>query len=139
MREAHAWWPCAAGCDPCCRSLPRLPEISEGEWERVREALDALPEHVRDEIVARMVPAPAPVICPMLERASGTCLVYEARPIACRTYGFYVERDAGLHCAKVTDAVAANANDAVVWGNGEAVARELDALREPRSIAEWLV
>jgi Fe-S-cluster containining protein len=137
-REAHPWWPCAEGCDECCRSLPHLPEISAAEWERLAPAIDALPADVRADVIARTLEAGAtPVTCPLLDRERGRCRVYDARPIACRTYGFYTERDAGLHCAKVTRAVAAASED-VVWGNGEAVASDLRAFGEKVSLREWL-
>jgi Fe-S-cluster containining protein len=82
----------------------------------------------------------------MLDRERGACLVYDARPIACRTYGFYTERDAGLHCSMVTNAVDAHAAredpasgpTPVVWGNGEAIAADMDAFGKPASLREWL-
>jgi Fe-S-cluster containining protein len=141
-REEHPWWPCAAGCDHCCRSLARLPELRAPEWERLRDAIERLPDDVRAVVGqrARDAPASSPVICPLLDRERGVCLVYDARPIACRTYGFYVERDGGLHCRLVTDAVARHDTPErpVTWGNGEAIARDLETLGEPRSLAEWL-
>jgi Fe-S-cluster containining protein len=142
IRETHAFWPCAQGCDLCCRSLPHLPTIAEPEWVRLREALRMLPAPVLAEVLTRTWEAehaPAPVTCPILDRERGACLAYAARPVACRTYGFYVERDAGLHCERVTRAVEEHgAAERVVWGNGEAVLRELRALGEPRSLAEWM-
>ena len=137
-REAHPFWPCAEGCDACCRSLPHLPTITRAEWARLRDALLALPEPTRAEIVRRArAPQATPVTCPMLDRTRGACLVYEARPIACRTYGFYTERDAGLHCEHVTRAIAEHGvADQVIWGNGEAIARELRPLGEPESLRE---
>lgn len=141
-REAHPWWPCREGCDRCCRSLPHLPTISRPEWDRLKDALDRLAPEVHAAIVRRTkeeaMKAGEKVICPMLDRERGSCLVYEARPIACRTYGFYVERDGGLHCTDVAAAVAENdAEDAVVWGNGEAIADELRAL-ETQPLGTWM-
>ena len=127
-RGEHPWWPCGEGCDHCCRSLPHLPVITEPEWERIRPVLD-------DAAIARIRAASGtPLECPLLENAR--CTIYDVRPIACRTYGFYTERDAGLHCAKVT---AATRDVDVVWGNGEAVQQDLDTLGERRSLAEWLM
>lgn len=128
IRAEHPDWPCARGCDLCCRSLPHLPTVTEAEWERLAPRLD-------DEQKARLrAPAgPAPVTCPLL--SNGACTVYDVRPIACRTYGFYAERDAGLHCALVTE--TARDRD-VVWGNGEAIAADLRAYGPERSLAEWL-
>jgi len=28
LREAHPGWPCARGCDGCCRRLAAVPEIA---------------------------------------------------------------------------------------------------------------
>jgi Fe-S-cluster containining protein len=138
-RAAHPSWPCAAGCDLCCRSLPFLPTISEPEWQRLAEALSQLPLEQQAEIRERTAAAPerGPLTCPMLALESGQCRVYEARPIACRSYGFYTERDAGLHCERVTEAIAPFA-DQVVWGNGEAIARTLREAGEPVSLRVWI-
>ncbi len=57
-----------------------------------------------------------PVVCPLLDRQTGACLVYAHRPSACRTYGFYVRRQDGMHCTIVEEAVSAHKAD-VVWGN----------------------
>jgi len=73
-----------------------------------------------------------PVVCPFLAPEDGvarpgSCLVYDGRPAACRTYGYYAERGDLLGCATIL----AHDNDGaagVVWGNQLAVDRELDAL-----------
>lgn len=140
-RDAHPWWPCAEGCDHCCRSLPHLPTITRAEWERLRDTTARLRPDVQDEIRARTASAPSvgPLTCPMLDRERGACLVYDARPVACRTYGFYTERDAGLHCNRVTKAVDENAADGpVIWGNGEAIAEDMKAFGEIASLREWM-
>lgn len=163
--KEHPWWPCTKGCDLCCRSLPRLPEISAEEWARIRDAMVRLPGSVLRSIEERIVEAhaierkaqgsPAGVeehasraaavklTCPLLDRERGACLVYAARPVACRTYGFYTERDGGLHCTKVTAAIATHAGaageNALVWGNGEAIATDMRrSFGEVRSLAEWM-
>jgi Fe-S-cluster containining protein len=138
-RAEHPWWPCAEGCDTCCRSLPTQPVVTRDEWERLSAAIDTLSTPVRDRVRARIRDGHVTPsrVCPMLDEARGACLVYDARPVACRTYGFYAERDAGLHCEKVTRAVAEQGAD-VVWGNGEAVAAELRGLGEARTLGAWL-
>lgn len=138
IKRTFPFWPCAKGCDHCCRSLPHLPLVSAPEWERLTSAIEALPTATRAAVLARIrEPAHGKVICPLLDRERGACLVYEARPVVCRSYGFYSERDAGLHCNRVTEAVHAHEAD-VIWGNGESLAAELDALGEARSLAAWL-
>lgn len=144
-REQHPFWPCAEGCAQCCRSLARLPEITAPEWERLRARLEAMPDELRAAVGARLDaesgepgPGRGRVTCPMLDVERDACLVYDERPIACRTYGFYTERDAGLHCDRVTAAIErSGATDAVVWGNGEAIADDLRALGESRSLRAW--
>lgn len=139
-REEHPWWPCARGCDHCCRSLPHLPTITGAEWERLARGLARLPDDVRAEVERRLDDAPeaGPLVCPMLDRAVGACLVYADRPIACRTYGFYTERDGGLHCGKVTAAVTENgASESVLWGNGAGVTDDLRGLGEVQSVRYW--
>ena len=128
IAETHEPWPCTKGCDLCCRSLPHLPTITRAEWERLVPALT-------DVQKARLLEpvGPAPVTCPLLE--NGVCSVYDVRPISCRTYGFYAERDAGLHCAIVTEHTK---DRDVIWGNGEAIAADLRRDGPERSLADWL-
>ena len=42
-----------------------------------------------------------PIACPMLDRSAGACRVYAHRPVACRTYGFYVQHDQELYCKDI--------------------------------------
>lgn len=137
--EAHPAWPCRDGCDHCCRSLPSLPKVSAPEWERMHHAIEALAPDVRMRVhvgIASLRGIERRVTCPLLSDA-GSCRIYDARPVACRSYGFYTERDAGLHCERVLDALAPQL-DQVLWGNGEALGRELDALGEARPLDAWL-
>lgn len=118
--DAHPAWPCRRGCDACCRSLADVPRMTRAEWELLREGLDALPAAVRAEVDARIAAlahATRPIVCPMLDEKEGACLVYAHRPAMCRTYGFYVRRQDGIHCA----IVERQAPDDVVWGNQESV------------------
>lgn len=121
IETAHGDWPCRAGCDDCCRSLARRPELTAEEWERLRAATEELPLEQRQEVVARAAEILAqpvgPYVCPWLDRKQGRCRVYAARPIACRTYGFYVERNQGLYCGMIRRRVEAGEMDGVVWGN----------------------
>jgi hypothetical protein len=59
------------------------------------------------------------------------------RPVACRTYGFYVQRDKGLYCQEIEARVAGGDWATVVWGNHDAVDRSLNALGDSRDLTEW--
>ena len=113
--------------------------LTEREWLRVADALALLPANVRGEVTTRAARAPehGSVVCPMLDEVRGECLVYAARPIVCRMHGFYTERDGGLHCDDVGEAVRAHDAE-VVWGNGERVQSELDPDGDARSLRAWL-
>ena len=101
------------------RNLPA--QTAQLVWQRMEEARTA----------AR------PIVCPMLEQESGTCLVYEARPMACRAYGFYVERDKVLGCARI-ESIGARAEPDVIWGNHAALEESLQAVAgEPLELHRW--
>ncbi|MEC4812051.1 MAG: YkgJ family cysteine cluster protein [Scytonema sp. PMC 1069.18] len=102
IREGRNWWPCRRGCDHCCRHLAQPPELSPLEWARVDEAIAALAVPIRAEVEKKIHEllikiaentVGSQVVCPYLDENSGSCLIYDSRPIACRTYGFFVGRD----------------------------------------------
>jgi len=101
-RDSHSDWLSRQGCDGCCRRLAEVSKITAEEWDLLQEGLAALPlERLREisqEIAALAGQVSRPIVCPMLDRADGACLVYAQRPVACRTFGFYVQRDQGLYC-----------------------------------------
>lgn len=133
-------WPCRKGCDACCRRLASVPRLTRPEWEALARGVAALPEAVRREVASRveaLAGAVRPVVCPLLDTASRVCLVYAHRPVACRAYGFYVERDAGLYCAAIQARVETGEYRDVVWGNYGAVERRLGELGEARGLREW--
>ena len=80
-----------------------------------------------------------PVVCPLLDETSGACPVYAQRPVACRTYGFYAQRDLGLYCHDIESSVAAGALADVVWGNHDAIDRQLAGFGESRPLTAWFV
>ena len=57
--------------------------------------------------------------------------------MACRTYGFYVQRNLGLYCGEIESRVVEGKLADVIWGNQDAVDRELAGLGEKRSLVEW--
>jgi len=130
-RAAYPDWPCRKGCDRCCRSLAKVPEATAAEWQLVELSFGSLPADLRSEIERRIDDLRcqgAPFTCPFLDREAGDCLVYESRPIACRTYGYYVEREAGLYCGEIAALVQGGEADSVVWGNQCAIDARLDEL-----------
>ena len=135
-------WLCAKGCDSCCRHLAEAPRLTAAEWALLREALAALPAQRLDEVRQKMQtwaagPPSFPVVCPLLDPVSGACPVYAARPVACRTYGFYVQRELGLYCHEIESRVADGALADVVWGNHDAIDQRLAGLGEVRALNEW--
>jgi Fe-S-cluster containining protein len=137
--EARGEWPCRKGCDDCCRRLASVPLVSGVEWSAIEKAIEALPGLIAETVRQRVQESAAgvrPFTCPLLDREAGACLVYEARPVQCRTYGFYAERDKVLGCERI-EAVACE-DPGVVWGNHRAVEAGLAELGPARPLHEWL-
>jgi len=123
-------WPCRKGCDACCRRLAAVPALTTPEWGLLREGIGRLAPALRMQIAARIrgLGSEPPFVCPFLDQAGGACLVYDCRPVACRTYGFYVARDGGLYCREILARVERGECEGVVWGSAAAVERRLDEL-----------
>ena len=81
--------------------------------------------------------AARPVACPLLDTDSGACLVYRARPVACRAYGFYAENRYVLGCRRI-ESLSRESPD-IVWGNHLALQEHLDSLGSAATLADWLV
>ena len=131
-------WPCHKGCDECCRRLASVPRVSRQEWQSIVAALEDLPPDSA-ELVRRRIrdsaQAEPPVVCPLLDPDSGACLVYAARPLACRAYGFYAEREFVLGCSRI-EAVAQQSPE-IVWGNHAALQENLRELGPARELFQW--
>ena len=99
IRTNNPDWLCRMGCDLCCRRLAEMPSLTHAEWNLFKEGLMSLPKtqfiEVSQKITALAAQTMRPIICPMLDLSAGACMIYEYRPVACRTYGFYVQRDLG--------------------------------------------
>jgi uncharacterized protein len=104
--------------------------VTQAEWNRIQPLLD---DSLRGRIRLH-----GGRLCPLLDLESGACTVYQARPIACRTYGFYADREAGLYCAQILERVEAGEYADVLWGNQERIDVEVDQLGVRRTLAEWL-
>jgi len=72
---------CRRGCSTCCRHLSLFPV----EALFLREALDALPASVREALRVEGPPGSSDR-CPFL--VDDLCLVYDSRPLICRTHGY---------------------------------------------------
>ena len=133
-------WLCKEGCDQCCRRLATVPSVTQPEWELLRAGFETLSEQEQALVRSRIECLPSaggPVVCPFLNHESGACMVYSSRPIACRTYGFYVERDGGLYCGMIQSHVENGDYADVVWGNNAAIESALTGLGPSRSLVEW--
>jgi Fe-S-cluster containining protein len=135
VRGVRPDWPCRRGCDGCCRALARPLELTAAEWERVDAAVGALAPADREAVAGRVEELlrriahgleGGPVVCPYLDEAQGACRIYEARPVACRTYGFFVARDAPEHCSIIERDVAERGEKGIVWGNAASLAASVE-------------
>ncbi|MDD4928901.1 MAG: YkgJ family cysteine cluster protein [Gallionella sp.] len=139
--EGRPDWLCGKGCDSCCRRLAQVPQLTLAEWDLLREGLTELaPERlrgIRSNMLAISRQQSRPVICPLLDTSAGVCPVYAQRPVACRTYGFYVQRELGLYCHDIESKVADGILPDVVWGNHDAIDRRLANLGESRALTDW--
>ncbi len=139
IASAHDGWPCRKGCDECCRRLASVPRVSRSEWHLIVGALAALPADVQELVGKRIEESESecrPIVCPLLDVGSGTCLVYDARPVACRAYGFYAERERVLGCCRIA-AVSEELTE-VVWGNHAALEERLTALGPAVELFRWV-
>lgn len=143
IRADHEDWLCRKGCDNCCRRLAAIPRLTAAEWACLREGLAELTsaqlETITQDIMELQQHPASPLVCPLLDKATGACLVYTRRPLACRTYGFYVQRGLGLYCKEIEARVARGEWATVVWGNQDALDRRLSGCGTVRALTEWFL
>jgi Fe-S-cluster containining protein len=141
ISDNHSDWLCRMGCDGCCKRLAEIPTLTAAEWGVLRDGLTALPPEqlleIGQSITALAEQTSRPITCPMLNPSQGSCRVYAHRPVACRTYGFYVQRDKGLYCKDIESRVAEGDWVTVVWGNHDTIDRQLNTLGDSRDLTDW--
>ena len=79
--DYRAHMKCRKGCDGCCQHL----SLSWVEGFALFDALRKSPKPIADIIHRKAAQAGADLECPLLE--GHTCLLYDARPVICRTHG----------------------------------------------------
>ena len=128
IREDNLDWLCRLGCDGCCRRLAEVPRLTAAKWDWLRDGLAALPQErlrqIDQDIAALYEQPPRPIVCPLLDRSAGTCLVY-------------AHRDQGLYCKDIESSVAGGAWAGLVWDNQDAINRRLCGLGDTRDLTEW--
>jgi Fe-S-cluster containining protein len=119
--------------------LSGIPNWTGPEWNLIWEAYLGLSPTVREEVLVRVrsMGGTAPYVCPFLDLELDRCRIYEARPLVCRTYGFYVERDRGLYCREMQARAGQGEWADVVWGNQASVEAKLGEMGERQDVQRW--
>ncbi len=95
VRKGGSWIVCRPGCFDCCLGPF---DITQADARRLRTGLAELERRdpARAERVRRRrAPRSDDDPCPALDPETGTCDLYEARPVICRTFGPAVRRGDG--------------------------------------------
>jgi Fe-S-cluster containining protein len=107
VRRGGAWIACRPGCCECCIGPF---SISQSDAARLREGIAQLDaaialrvrDRARNYIAAihsydeeGLPEGMDDIACPVLDPANGTCDLYDARPITCRTFGPAVKTSDG--------------------------------------------
>jgi Fe-S-cluster containining protein len=125
-RRSGSWLACRSGCTQCCFGVFSIGQLDAARLRRALEDLeardpqraDAIRKRARAAIVrlsaaypgdpdtgilgddaeaeARFEDFANDEPCPVLDPATGTCELYESRPITCRVFGPPVRSDDGL-------------------------------------------
>jgi Fe-S-cluster containining protein len=84
---------CHPGCSSCCSAFSVFPL----EAALLREAVSAIPEELKAVMLRRSAEEKAAAACPFL--VNDLCVVYEARPVICRSHGLplaYIDEEQGI-------------------------------------------
>ncbi len=73
---------CGEGCSSCCTAITLFPV----EAAALRASLESLPRSRQDAVLRHVARLAGGERCPLLE--DHRCLLYQARPIICRTHGY---------------------------------------------------
>lgn len=135
-------WPCRKGCDNCCRQLAEVPELTEAEWRVLRQGFLELDVSVQTVIATRIRALSncweEQLTCPFINELEGTCHVYHFRPVACRMYGFYMSYHDNRWCHLIQSQYETGIYDGVVFGNHNAIERELrQNCGDTKSLIDW--
>ena len=143
IRVEHTDWLCRSGCEGCCHRLAEIPLLTAAEWALLQKGLAFLPAALQQSICQQVAALndqkSRPIVYPMLNQKTGTWRVYPYRPTACRTYGFYVQRDKGLYCNDIESLVAAGTLDDVLWGNQDVIDQRLKGTGDLRLLTAWFI
>ncbi len=109
VRRSHPGeWRCKKGCADCCHAVF---DISFAESALIENAFRKLNRPIRrriekrakealrlwnDMIASGRDPGKVRITCPLLD-GNDTCLLYQVRPVNCRTYGIPVEINGQTH------------------------------------------
>lgn len=80
LSEMGAFITCREGCSHCCRHISLFPVEALSIALALRQSQPEKSSHIRELAAAATMDK-----CPLLD--NGRCLLYEARPIICRTHG----------------------------------------------------
>jgi Fe-S-cluster containining protein len=149
-REQPAQLQCGRGCSLCCYGLFEIGSgdvavIAEGlssmhpmrRKKVIRRAVEIVEKHARIEPREAFFEKTASVACPNLDE-SGACMMYEHRPLVCRTFGLPVRNGAqyiGDICELNFKAATQDEKDRAAWDlQWEDVIEADDELTIPEAI-----
>jgi Fe-S-cluster containining protein len=96
-RRGGPWVTCRLGCHECCEGPFEINALDARRladaWLELRALRPAEAEQIRQRALAFQGHDEEP--CPVLDRSTGGCLLYPARPMICRTFGPAVLDDSG--------------------------------------------